>query len=125
MAKKIILVTILLLFVVAGSFVFRSVPMIKESEALLAPGVVAKIYTSGEKDIAFELEGDSRVFYINRGEERGLETAQLQSLLIGKEVVLKYPDYWTPLDWNNQTRHLAGVEFEGRLIFSEFTDKSP
>ena len=49
----------------------------------------------------------------------GLEISELQRKLIGDEIVIKYPKYWTPLDWNNKIRHISKVEFDDEVLFNE------
>ena len=106
-------------FLVAAALILRPVPIVSEDEALVEVGKVVSIYEGGVKDVVFRLENNSRTFYINRGLENGLHLDQLQSELIGKELTFKYPDYWTPLDWNNNIKHLSKVEYEGVVIFNE------
>ncbi len=100
-------------------FVFRPVPIIEESEALVHKGVVEQILESGDHDISFILE-DGRHFYINRGLEQGLNLDSLKNVLTGQELTFKYPDYWTPLDPNDSHKHLSQLEHEGRILYSEF-----
>ena len=119
MVKKILLglLPLLLLFVFSA---LRPVPIIAEEEALSTHAVVAGIYESGYQDITIQLEGNPQQFYINRGIEQGLRIDDLKRKLIGKEVTIKYPKYWTPLDWNNHHKHLSKIETEQEVIFSEF-----
>ena len=58
-----------------------------------------------------------------RGLEAGLVLDDLKAKLIGHEVVIKYPKYWTPLDWNNSIRHLSKLEFKDEVIFDELKGK--
>lgn len=102
-----------------GVLIFRAVPIPEESGALISKGTVTKIYESGVKDVFFELKGIDKKFYVNRGLERGLNLDELQAELINKEIVIKYPKYWTPLDPDNSVRHISKVESEGRTIFTE------
>ena len=37
----------------------------------------------------------------------------------GKEITIKYPHHWTPLDPNNKIKHLSKLYFEDEVIFSE------
>ena len=63
-----------------------------------------------------------RQFYINRGLENGLDLDILKEKLVENSIVVKYPKYWTPLDWNNSNRHLSKVEFGDKVIFNEFKE---
>lgn len=110
-----------LLLIVTSVLVFRPVPIVPEDQAIVETGIVSDIYEGGEHDVVFRLENKKRRYYINRGLENGLELADLQELLIGQEITLKYPDYWTPLDWNDRIKHLSKVEIKGEVIFNELT----
>jgi len=107
------------LFFVVAILIFRPVPIVPEDRALVEKGIVSDIYEGGKNDVVFRLENKKRRYYINRGLENGLELADLEERLIGREVTLKYPDYWTPLDWNDEIKHLSKVEIEGEIIFNE------
>jgi len=122
MKKKIVkftLITVGLLFFITAALIFRPVPIVPEDRAIVKRGVVSDIYSNQGNDIVFLLEGDQRRFYINRGLENGLELADLKNRLIGNPVVIKYPKYWTPLDWDNRIRHLSKLEYDGEIIFNE------
>lgn len=99
--------------------VLRPVPIVSEEEALVTKGVVASIDEGGVKDVVFHLENSNRLFYINRGLEKGLKISRLQENLVGEKVTFKYPKYWTPLDWNGKTIHVSKVEMEDEVIFNE------
>jgi hypothetical protein len=118
MLKKLFIGLGILLFV-AAILILRPVPIISEDQAIVESGIVSDIYEGGENDVVFRLENQKRRYYINRGLENGLELADLQERLIGREITLKYPDYWTPLDWNDEIKHLSKVEIEGEIVFNE------
>ncbi len=119
MRKKIIL-GLIALFFVAAIAIFRPVPIVTEDKALVETGVVAMIKEGGVKDVVIRLEGNKRVFYINRGLENGLNLDELKEKLIGNEITVKYPKYWTPLDWNDRIKHISKVEIGDEVIFDEF-----
>lgn len=52
------------------------------------------------KDVAIVLEGDPRVYYINRGLERGLSLDQLTQQIQGNQVTLHVIEMrlWSPLN---------------------------
>ena len=58
-------------------------------------------------------------FYINRGVEEGLSVRDLSEKLEGEVVTLKYPKYWTPLDWNNRIKHISKLQFNDEVLFNE------
>ena len=111
------------LFVVFVALILRPVPLVTESKALIVNGLLTNIYEGGVKDIVFQLKDDDRIYYINRGLERGLKIENLKQHLIGKTVVLKYPKHWTPLDWNNKTIHISKVESNEKVFFNELKNE--
>lgn len=111
------------ILVVAAMFILRPVPIVYESQAITEHGVVSDIYEGGENDVVFILDGIKRRFYINRGLENGLDLATLRADLIGEYITVKYPKYWTPLDWNDRIKHISKVEHKDKVIFNEFRDR--
>ena len=116
---KIVLISCSLLIVLLAVLILRPVPIVSESKAISESGIVKEIYTNKGNDIIFIMEHIERRFYINRGLEHGLELNNLKEKLIGNPIVVKYPDYWTPLDWNNSIRHLSKVEYKDEVLFNE------
>lgn len=108
-----------LLLLLPAIFILRPVPIVSEEEALVVEGVVSGVYESGEKDLLIRLEGENQRFYINRMLENGPALAEWEKQLTGKTVTIKYPEYWTPLDWNNRLRHISKLEMAGRVLFNE------
>ncbi|MDC3242391.1 hypothetical protein OAT82_01810 [Flavobacteriaceae bacterium] len=102
--------------------IFRPVPIVSESKAIAENGIVSKIYSNKGNDIVFVMENSGRRFYINRGLENGLALNNLREKLIGNSITVKYPKYWTPLDWNNSVRHISKVEFNGEALFNELKE---
>ena len=120
--KRIITYTFLFIFFSVPLLILRPVPIVAESEALTMKGVVTYIYEGGIKDVVFRIKDTETIYYINRGLENGLDLAELKEKLIGKEVTIKYPKYRTPLDWDNNIKHLSKLEFEGEVIFNELKE---
>lgn len=114
-----ILISFVLLFISAAVFIFRPVPIVAEEDAIVVEGEVSAIYESGVKDIHITLKDHSTLYYINRGLELGLDIQELKEKLIHQKVTIKYPEYWTPLDWNNRIRHLSKLEWKEGVIFNE------
>ncbi len=110
---------ILFIFMIGAVLIFRPVPIVAESEAFTEKGIVSEIYSTEGNDVFIILENKPRRFYINRGLELGLEVDHLKEKLIGKFVVLKYPKYWTPLDWNNRIKHLSKLQYNDQVLFNE------
>ncbi len=99
--------------------IFRPVRVPDEKECLIATGIVTHIFEGGENDVNFRLKGHDCTFYINRCLEIGLDIESLRYELTGKEVVIKYPDYWTPLDPKNKIRHLSKLQLGDKVIYSK------
>ncbi|MFY7743753.1 MAG: hypothetical protein ACOVQR_13970 [Flavobacterium sp.] len=116
---KIVLVSFSLLIFILAVLIFRPVPIVSENKAITESGIVKEIYSNKGNDVIFIMENTERRFYINRGLENGLELNNLKEKLIGNAIVVKYPKYWTPLDWNNSVRHISKVEFKDEILFNE------
>lgn len=111
--------TVILIVSIIAVLIFRPVPIVSESKAISEIGIVKEIYSNKGNDVIFIMLNTDRKFYINRGLENGLELNNLKEKLIGNSIVMKYPKYWTPLDWNNSIRHISKVEFKNEIIFNE------
>ena len=116
---KIVLISFSLLIFIMAVLIFRPVPIVSEDKAISESGIVKEIYSNKGNDVIFVMENTERRFYINRGLENGLELNNLKEKLIGNEIVVKYPNYWTPLDWNNSVIHISKVEFNDEIVFNE------
>jgi len=116
---KITLVSFSLIILIIAVLIFRPVPIVSESNAISEIGIVREIYSNKGNDIIFVMENTDRRFYINRGLENGLELNNLKEKLIGNSIVVKYPKYWTPLDWNDKIKHISKVEFNNEILFNE------
>tara|TARA_Y100000385_G_scaffold267131_1_gene302967 strand:+ start:507 stop:884 length:378 start_codon:yes stop_codon:yes gene_type:complete len=116
---KITLVSFSLIILIIAVLIFRPVPIVSESNAISEIGIVKEIYSNKGNDIIFVMENTDRRFYINRGLENGLELNNLKEKLIGNSIVVKYPKYWTPLDWNDKIKHISKVEFNNEILFNE------
>ena len=77
------------------------------------------IFEGGVKDVVIRLKETNQWFYINRGLEAGLEIQKLKDELIGTEVTIIYPKYWTPLDPKNSNKHLTELRLNGNVVYSE------
>jgi hypothetical protein len=108
-----------LLFLALAVAILGPVPIPEEKDCLIVKGTVVDLYEAGTKDVVFKLKGDDRIFYVNRGLENGLDLKKLKSELINKEITIKYPKHWTPLDPFNSVRHISKIESGGQTIFSE------
>lgn len=117
--------TFLLLAVCAVAFlslVLRPVPTDADAPHRSVRGTVEMITATDAKDVYFFLEDSDRRFYINRGTERGLHLDSLQATLIGKEVTITYPKYWTPFDATGRTRSIWRIETANEVIFDQHAE---
>lgn len=117
---KVILFVLGILVTFITSLSFRPIPKTSEVESLVIRGLVTKISENATGDMVIRLRGIDKCFYINRGIESGLKIETLKTRLLHKEVVLKYPEYWTLLDPTSSTRHVSKIECQGRVIYSEY-----
>ena len=106
----------------AAILIFRPVPIVQEENALVVSGIVEKIKLTEGNDFVFKLKDNPTKYYINKGIEAGLDYNEFKQSVINKEVVVKYPKYWTPLDWNNSVRHISKVEHKGTVYFNKFAN---
>lgn len=102
-----------------GFLFFRPVPIVAEERALVIEGTVFAIREGVENDVHIKLKETPTRFYINRGLENGLNLDTLRKHLLGKKATIKYPKYWTPLDWNNEIRHISKLETKDTIWFNE------
>lgn len=121
--KKKIFIAVSVLFIVVVFLVFRPVPIIYEEDALEVSGIVEMIKHTEGDDYVFKLKDNPTKYYINRGTEQGLNYKDFESQVLNQMIVVKYPEYWTPLDWNNSIRHISKVELKGETLFNEFRIK--
>lgn len=106
-------------FLGLGLLILRPVPIPSEKDCIITKGIVSGIYEGGTHDVVIKLKDQSKQYYVNRGTEYGLEIDKLQKELIDKEIVIKYPNYWTPLDPGNSIIHASKIEFNGSTIYTE------
>lgn len=97
----------------------RPVPQATKNNCKKFTGKVAQVYESGVKDVVIRFHNEAPKFYINRGLEQGLDLGELQEKLTGEEVHITYPSYWTVFDPQNKIKHLAKLEIDGEVIYSE------
>jgi len=109
----------LTLLILLAFTLFRPVPKCEGNRCESFTGTVQKIFEGGENDILFGFYETERLFYINRGLEQGLELDQLKHDLIDKEVTVKYPRYWTPLDPKGSRVHMTFLAFGDEVLFEE------
>lgn len=95
------------------------VPTPLEKNCITFSGVLTSIDLGRKNDLVFIFSGHDTKYYIDHGTDKGLDLNQLQQALIGEEVLIKYPKYWTPLDPLNRLRQISKLEYGDSTIFSE------
>ncbi|MBO3697206.1 hypothetical protein [Roseivirga sp. E12] len=118
MKKPLILLISGFSVIILLSLTLRPVPSLPENELTIANGIVSNIYEGGENDIVFKLRESNDMFYINRGLEQGLNIDDLKKRLLGNQITVKYPEYWSLLS-NGTSHHISKVEYKGEVVFSE------
>ena len=107
-------------FVGLAGLTILPVPIPEENDCLIVKGTVLEVFEGGTKDVIFRLQGQDKMFYINRGLERGFDLEKLKMEFINKEITIKYPDYWRPLMLlDNSFVHISKIESGGSTVFSE------
>ena len=99
---------------------FRPVPIHqKATDCELIKGTIIQIEEAGTNDIVLRLKETETRFYINRGLEKGLSLTTFREHLLGKQVEIYYPKYWTALLPQNDMKHLSKLVINGEVIISE------
>lgn len=120
--KKNILATAaaVVMFVTLAAFTLRPVPVPEdEKECLSVTGTVSNIFEGGVKDVVIMLKDNPKTYYINRGLENGLDLEALRKELEGKEITIKYPDYWSLLDPGKKLLQISKIEHDGKTVYNE------
>jgi len=106
---------------VGGVFLLSSmkVPAPTKDNTVTVNGKVEKIYEASEDDVVFILENDERIYYINRGLEKGLNLLELRNKHLGKTLTLTYIDHSHLFKPFVDNRHLAEVKTDISIIYSE------
>lgn len=111
---------ILAIFVCAAIAVLRPVPIVSLAECETVNGVLAAVSEGGTNDVCLRIESHPyKMFYINRGIESGLDIEELQNKLVGKNVTIAHPNYWTPFDPFSSTRHVSRLTTGDLVLFDE------
>ncbi len=120
--RRAIIILAVLSFFLLILLIFRPVPLVPESKCIVHTGEVQDVFEAGVKDVVLRMENTPTRFYINRGLKQGLILDSLRAQLIGKQVTVKYPPYWTPLDPKDKVKHISKLEYNDIVIFSELRD---
>lgn len=120
MKKKWSKIGLIMIFPVFILLALKPIPRLTVEGCIEVLGVVGHIQQVGiTNDISISLAGSNQNYYINRGLEHNLTIDGLTNSLLGKEVKIYHPKYWTPLDPLSNTRHVQSIKFKGEVIYSE------
>lgn len=107
-------------FIIVVSIICLSLFFSKDKHEIITGKVVA-ISEGGIEDILIELEDCSKTFYINRGlENKKFSIIDLNKMLLGKEVTIKYSSNWNIIDpLNKASKNIQQLKNDGKLVFEE------
>jgi len=118
--KNFLILFPLFLIMVLFYLTFRPIMNVDMDDCYKLTGKVKYVKAiKGINDIVFYLDNSNKQFYINRGLEAGLTKASLDTLK-GKEITIYPVDHWTLLDRKKKNQHVARVEVDGTILYSEF-----
>jgi len=118
LVKKIVITSIFFSLMITLALVFRPVPYASPENTMKTFGTIEKVFKAGEHGVVFTLEGDDRLFYIDKGLKRGLHFTSLQEELPGKSVDIYYVKYWTPIDPLSKVKHISKVNMNSITLYS-------
>lgn len=108
------------IFIILIFLILKPINTSKENSMKLS-GKVESISEGGVKDMVFKLEGEKKLYYINRGFENGFELNKSRKNLIGKNVELYYSKHWTPLAPSGLSSfHITHLSCENKVVYSEW-----
>lgn len=110
------LFSFILLFILA----FRPIGNVEAKDCVAVDGFVEEIYEGGVHDINFSLKNDANHYYINRGLEQGFSLDSIQNVWTHQDLTFYYVKHWSLLNLKNKTRHIARLEFDGQVLYSEY-----
>ena len=120
--RKLGLMTALTSFaLVAYVFVVSVAPQPTVNNTDVVSGRVSNVMGGGVNDVVITLEGDNRIYYINRGQERGVALNRLAQQLTGKQVELHVTRVmWSPLNPSRRVVPIGRVTLEQKVLFTDF-----
>jgi len=98
----------------------RPVSASNEADCNVVKGTVVKIHEGGENDIVFRLKEDSKIYYINRGLEKGLTFEGLTEKVMDREITIWSAKHWTPLDLKGKVNPICKVSLKEEILYSAF-----
>lgn len=115
-----IFVIVLISFISLFFLAFRPIFNVGAEDCVAVKGLAVKIYEGGVKDINFKLLNDNNHYYINRGLEQGFVLDSIQEAWTGKALTIHYVKHWSILNPKNRVRHVARLEIDEQVLYSEY-----
>ena len=116
-------ITTFFTFFLMAVLILSPIPSATHDNCVAIIGQVEKVIEGeGENDFVIFLKDDNSYYYVNRGLERGLDLKTLQEQLVGQSITLHYVKHWSPLDPQNQSRHIARLDFDGEYVYNEIKE---
>jgi hypothetical protein len=99
-------------------FVVKAGPVnTSKSNSVEVAGIVYNVYEAGSMDLAFKLENDLNVYYINRGLDNKFELSKIQEELLGEKVNLWYAKHRSV-----GSKHLTKLQLKDSVYYNEWND---
>lgn len=117
--KKAIFIVAIAVFALVAIVLSTAIDTSMENSVKVS-GTVKSISEGGVKDIVFELENDSTLYYINRGFENGFNLAKAKKDFEGKKIKLFYAKSRSPLALEGCSKHITHAVLNDSVIFSEW-----
>jgi hypothetical protein len=114
---------IVLLIPLLYTHVAARVPEATDRNTEVILGRVVRVMEGGVKDVAIVLEGDPRVYYINRGLEQDIDLDRFTQQIKGKQVKLHIIPMrlWSPLNPSGRGGvPIARVTLRDDVLFTSF-----
>lgn len=111
------------LFALAAFVVlFPPVPRPTGDNTDVTSGQVIEVKEGGDNDVVITLAGDSRVYYINRELERGIDLNRFSKQLKGEQIRLHViqPMWWSPLYPVYRLTPVGRVTLGQKILFTAF-----
>ncbi|MBD2101670.1 hypothetical protein [Leptolyngbya sp. FACHB-261] len=104
-------------YVLVVGFVPR--PTVENTDVI--SGRVSRVKNGGVNDVVITLEGDNRIYYINRGLERGVDLNRFAQQLEGEQIELHVIQLmWSPLDPSRRVAPVGRVTLGQKVLFTDF-----
>ena len=111
---------IVILFI---ALILKPVPEATVSNTYDVHDQILEVFKVSSLDVVFKLKNKDGFPYINRGLQAGLNIEALNNKLKGQEVLLKFVDHWTPLDFNKSSPTIAYIKIDktGVIVYNNIT----